>query len=262
MELTLTIGNTRYQADLRTQHDLSIPLSAGQGRLSAWYVDPIQIEAVRTEQFTGAVSEGGSVNFRNIAFNPHGHGTHTECMGHITPTVHSVNETFREFLLPATLVSVTPQASPLAIEPKNDLVIRPEDLPDSCPSPALIIRTLPNPNDKRVRAYSDSNPPYLLPETMQKIVDLGVEHLLIDLPSVDREKDGGALACHHLFWGIPSHPRGSATITELIYVPDEVRDGHYLLNLQVAPFENDASPSRPVLYPLFALPGGCGEGTP
>jgi len=41
--------------------------------------------------------------------------------------------------------------------------------------------------------------------------------------------------------------RIDSTITELIYVPNEVLDGAYLLNLQIAPFESDASPSRPLL---------------
>ena len=40
------------------------------------------------------------------------------------------------------------------------------------------------------------------------------------------------------------------TITELIYVPEEVTDRQYLLNLQIAPFENDASPSKPILYAI------------
>ncbi|HBB80565.1 MAG TPA: metal-dependent hydrolase, partial [Cryomorphaceae bacterium] len=30
-----------------------------------------------------------------------------------------------------------------------------------------------------------------------------------------------------------------------------VPDGVYLLNLQVAPLENDAAPSRPILYSLI-----------
>ncbi|MBK9767712.1 MAG: hypothetical protein IPP63_12210 [Chloracidobacterium sp.] len=38
-----------------------------------------------------------------------------------------------------------------------------------------------------------------------------------------------------------------STITELIYVPNEVSDGVYLLNLQIAPFATDAAPSRPML---------------
>ena len=42
-----------------------------------------------------------------------------------------------------------------------------------------------------------------------------------------------------------------ATITEFIYVTNEIFDGDYLLNLQFAPFENDAAPSRPVLIRII-----------
>ena len=44
--------------------------------------------------------------------------------------------------------------------------------------------------------------------------------------------------------------RFNCTITEMIYVYEEIQDGSYLLNLQFASFENDASPSKPVLYSL------------
>jgi hypothetical protein len=37
----------------------------------------------------------------------------------------------------------------------------------------------------------------------------------------------------------------------MIYVPNKVEDGKYILNLLIAPFQNDASPSKPVLYKLF-----------
>jgi hypothetical protein len=39
----------------------------------------------------------------------------------------------------------------------------------------------------------------------------------------------------------------------MIYVPDEISDGEYLLNLQIAPFVSDASPSRPVLFKIKNL---------
>jgi len=42
-----------------------------------------------------------------------------------------------------------------------------------------------------------------------------------------------------------------ATITEMIYVPDWVHDGFYLLNIQIASFVNDASPSKPILYQIL-----------
>jgi hypothetical protein len=36
----------------------------------------------------------------------------------------------------------------------------------------------------------------------------------------------------------------------MIFVNNEVKDGSYILNLQMASFENDASPSKPVLYQI------------
>jgi hypothetical protein len=33
-------------------------------------------------------------------------------------------------------------------------------------------------------------------------------------------------------------------------VEDKIKDGHYLLNLQIASFDNDASPSKPVIYKI------------
>ena len=71
---------------------------------------------------------------------------------------------------------------------------------------------------------------------------------MVDLPSVDQERDEGELAFHHAFWDVPLEPNVTRTITEFIYVPDDVRDGNYILELQVSPMKNDASPSRPVLY--------------
>ena len=79
-------------------------------------------------------------------------------------------------------------------------------------------------------------------------MECGVKHLLLDLPSVDREEDGGALLGHKAFWQYPENARNNCTITELIYVPDRILDGDYLLNLQIASLELDVSPSKPLLY--------------
>ena len=115
---------------------------------------------------------------------------------------------------------------------------------------ALIIRTIPNEINKRKKNYSHTNPPYFLKEAMDYIVNQGVRHLLVDVPSVDKEKDGGQLVAHKSFWKFPDDIRHGCTITELIYVPKIIEDGMYLLNLQCVPFENDASPSRPLLFKL------------
>jgi len=118
---------------------------------------------------------------------------------------------------------------------------------------AVVIRTLPNTDEKLSKNYSNTNPPYFEPEALDFLRQKGVKHLLTDLPSVDREVDGGKLLAHHAYWksGRPSDK--GCTITEFVFVPNEIKDGLYLLNLQIAPFENDAAPSKPILYKLFDL---------
>jgi len=120
----------------------------------------------------------------------------------------------------------------------------------------LIVRTLPNDDSKLSRVYDEEHlPPYFTAEAMKCISERGVRHLLVDLPSIDRLFDEGDLTNHRIFWNVEpgsrdvnAHTRRSSTVTELIYVPDNVPDGEYLLNLQIAPWQTDAAPSRPVLF--------------
>lgn len=230
--------------------DISIPLRANDRNPKAWYVDAPRFEPVRTERFTGSVLEGGAVNFRNIYFNPHGHGTHTECLGHITKEVYSINDVLTEFFFTAKLVSLLPRRKENGSD--VDFVIVADQLSAlDIKAEALIIRTMPNSVEKTTRNYSASNPPYFDSECVQVLLDAGVKHFITDLPSVDREVDGGELNFHHAFWGVPKNPNFERTITELAFIQNDIKDGEYLLNLHVAPFANDASPSRPVLYKIY-----------
>lgn len=245
MKATFKIDDSVVTVDLSNPLDISITLEASKNNPLAWYLDIPKIEPVKTDNWIGKVSEGASVNFNNISFNPHAHGTHTECIGHITPEFHSVNEVLKNFFFITEVISVVPENS------GEDRVIsgnQIKNLLDGKHPEALVIRTLPNMESKKVQDYSNSNWPYLKQEAATFIREIGVQHLLIDLPSVDKEKDDGKLLAHKAFWGYPQSPRLNATITELIYVPDHIEDGRYLLNLQIAPFHNDASPSKPVLY--------------
>lgn len=247
MNAIVHYNGNEYTIQLNHPLDISLSLSPETGHVLAWYLSPLTIEPVRMGDWVGEVKQGAAVNFRNIFFNPHGHGTHTETVGHITAGDVSVNKHFREFFCFATLITVTPQ------QQGEDLVISLESLQSLLPevTEAVILRTLPNGTDKCRKNYSNTNPPYLEASAAEWLREQGVRHLLIDLPSVDKEQDGGALAAHHAFWNYPQHPRYEATITELVYVPDEIKDGVYFMNLQTAPFENDASPSRPLLFHLI-----------
>ncbi|WP_423997483.1 cyclase family protein [Maribacter sp. IgM3_T14_3] len=247
MKTTITDNAKEYHIDLSEPLDISIPITSEDDNVNAWYVKAPTIEPHREANFTGSIAAGSSTNFYDISFNPHSHGTHTECVGHISAEHQSVNQNLKQFFFLAEVITITPS------EENGDLVITKEQLQNVLGNhtpAALVIRTLPNTVSKRNRQYSHTNPPYILEDAMLFIRELGVEHLLIDLPSVDKEKDDGKLLAHKAFWNFNGDVRFGATITEFIFVPDAIFDGSYFLNLQVAPFENDASPSRPVLYKI------------
>ena len=243
-----------FEVDLSKPIDISISLSNTDENPIAWYIEKPVIEPVVFGDWIGKVSEGSSsTNFNNIFFNPHGHGTHTECLGHITKEFYSINQSLKQFFFLAELISVQPELQ------NDDLVITKiqiENALNGISPEAIIIRTLPNTSEKLSKKYSNTNPPYLSEEAAIFIRESGIQHLLIDLPSVDKEHDQGKLLAHKAFWNVKdvanlnADARINSTITEMIFVNDAVKDGSYLLNLQIAPFENDASPSKPILFAI------------
>ena len=253
MEVTVKVGRENYAFDSALALDISIPVRFDEKGLSAFGSAPPKRQAYTTEGFTGDVKQGGSCNCDMLTFSPHLSGTHTECAGHIIADAMAVCDVIKQSLIPATAVTVTP-------ENKNgDAVIGLDALAAALSGrdgnflKALVIRTLPNEESKRTRHYSAA--PYFLPEAMSHIASLGVEHLVVDLPSIDRLADGGKLSNHHIFWNVQPQSRKldsksfpARTITELVYVPDNVADGIYMLDLQVAAIMSDAAPSRPLLY--------------
>jgi kynurenine formamidase len=243
-----------FEVDLSKPIDISISLSNTDENPIAWYIEKPVIEPVVFGDWIGKVSEGSSsTNFNNIYFNPHGHGTHTECLGHITKEFYSINQSLKQFFFLAELISVKPELQ------NDDLVITKiqiENALNGISPEAIIIRTLPNTSEKLSKKYSNTNPPYLSEDAAIFIRESGIQHLLIDLPSVDKEHDQGKLLAHKAFWNVKdvanlnADARINSTITEMIFVNDTVKDGSYLLNLQIAPFENDASPSKPILFAI------------
>tara|TARA_R110000868_G_scaffold9349_7_gene46796 strand:+ start:7306 stop:8055 length:750 start_codon:yes stop_codon:yes gene_type:complete len=247
VKATIKYKKETYKIDLSRPLDISIPLKGNVSNVNAWYIEQPKITPHTEGEFIGKVSEGASTNFNDIWFNPHAHGTHTECVGHITEEFHSVNQNLKQYFFLAKVITIAPEKQ------GDDFVISKKQLQyalKDSKSEAVVIRTLPNLKDKLSKQYSNSNPPYVLEEAAQFLVDIGVAHVLIDLPSVDKEKDGGALLAHNAFWNTNGQIRKQATITEFIFVDNAIKDGLYMLNIQLAPFENDASPSRPVLYKI------------
>ncbi len=245
MLATIQYNSKKHQIDLSKPLDISMSLSDSKDNVNAWYISKPKIKPAEVDGVVISVEKGAVVNFNNIEFNPHAHGTHTECVGHITKEFYSINQHLKQFFFFAELITVAPEKL------GDDFVISKKQLQfvlGNKKREAVIIRTMPNTTEKLSMQYSNTNPPFLLEDAAIFLREKGVKHLLIDLPSVDKEKDDGELLCHNAFWNTAGKLRLDATITEFIFVANAIEDGTYFLNIQIAPFENDASPSRPVLY--------------
>ena len=248
MITTIQYNSRKLKIDLSQPLDISIPIKGGKSNINAWYIGEPKIEPEVFDGDTISVAEGAAVNFNTITFNPHSHGTHTETVGHITKEKYSVNKYLKQFFFLAEVVTVAPEKL------GDDYVISAKQLQFALGNKkreALVVRTMPNTRDKKSRQYSNTNWTYFQEDAIKLLVKKGIKHLLIDLPSVDREEDGGELKGHNTFWNTKGKIRKDATITELIYVSNKIEDGMYMLNLQIAPFENDATPSKPILYKVI-----------
>ncbi len=248
MKATIEYNSRKIEVNISNPIDISIPIDSTKKNVNAWYLDDPTITAEKIDGETIKVSEGAVVNFNTIHFNPHSHITHTECVGHITEEVHSVNKNLKYFIFLTEVVTIAP------LFHNGDFMIGVKQLKTALKNKkrdAIVIRTLPNLDDKKSMQYSNTNPTYLSEKAAIYLREKGIKHLLVDLPSVDKENDNGKLLSHNAFWNTAGEIRMDATITEFIYVPNDVEDGEYLLNLMIAPFENDATPSKPVLYKII-----------
>ncbi len=274
MIVSFTISGQNYRIDTKKPLDLAIPLNFDGAQPNAYGVGKAVSKPCEAGAIVGDTRQNGSCNFEQITLIPHCNGTHTECVGHITNERISIHDCLKDAFIPASLISVKPENTnetneTYAIElSENDKLITRKSIENALRIPSsrfqipniegLIIRTLPNDESKLTREYLEIIPPFFSTEAMKFIVEIGVKHLLVDMPSIDRIFDEGKLSNHRIFWNIEAgkfelnaKSRKNNTITELILVPNFIEDGFYLLNLQIAAFAADASPARPILFEIF-----------
>ncbi len=269
MKLNLELNGKQYRVATEDATSLAIPLQFNGAQPNHFGASKASAKPVEADGFIGDTRRGGSCNVQTVSFVPHCNGTHTESVSHIVNDHFAVGQLAKQ-LIPATVITVVPQ---LATECNDSYrpTLAPEDKViskalltaelsefDRDLVTALVIRTLPNSEAKQSLVYdSDNQPPFLTSDAIDYMNQKGVQHLLVDFPSIDKMYDEGMLSNHHTFWNVTQESHvadesvaSNKTITEMIFVPDQVNDGHYLLSLNIAAFESDAAPSRPVIYPL------------
>ncbi|QDG50723.1 cyclase family protein [Persicimonas caeni] len=271
-EVCFEVDGESYRADMSRVWDLAIRLDFDGPQPNAFHLGEARAKAVEAGDFVGDTRLGGSANCADVHLNPHGNGTHTECVGHIVDEPVAVGELAKTPLMPAVVLSVPLVSFADSGESyggkhaDDDRVITRHALESAfaeieAPAAfcqAAVLRTLPNSPDKTGRRYSGTNPPYPTSDAIAWLREMGCEHVVLDLPSLDREDDGGILPNHHQFFGVPQGEHSLAgaepsthTVTEMAFVSDEVADGIWLLDLQLPRFALDAAPSRPLLVEVI-----------
>lgn len=276
MKLEFEHRNQRYVSDTKDAISIAITLKFEGPQPNHFGTDAATRDSLRLGEFVGDTKLGGSCNVDVLKLVPHCNGTHTETVSHIVHEPIEIGDAAIDWGCLAALVSLPTRAADQTNETyrpalnSTDSVITRTDLQRAMQTfanvraEALIIRTLPNDVDKRTRQYANARvpgPAFFTAEAMEYIDSLDCQHLLVDIPSVDRMYDEGLLTNHHIFWRVRegSHSRVpetrcDRTITEMIFVPDHVEDGLCLLNLQVPAFALDAAPSRPLIIPVQLRP--------
>jgi len=249
----------QYTSDLKAGVSLAKPIQFSESETNPWQVESASKSPVRVDDFVGNTTAGGPCNVDRLSLVPHCHGTHTETIGHIVDSDHFVTDILIPPVVSAVMVSVRPIVASKTSDTYQPLL---KDA-DQVITADLLAAQLDKWKEFSVNALivrTGSSRAFFTSEAMAAIAETGVQHLLVDLPSVDRLDDDGLLSNHRIFWNVESgsrqvnaNSRLTHTITELIQVPSQINDGHCLLSIQVPSIDSDAALSRPIMLPITRI---------
>ena len=254
-----------YRIDTQNSFDISIPYDFNGAQPNFYDVNEGQLKHLQSGGTIYSVAKGAGCNVPEISLNIHCSGTHTESAGHLLENPGDVGMLLKDIIMPAVLITVCPisfsdsgESYHCDVESDEQIIskqfIQNEfEIWEEYQPQALIIRTTPNPTQKKFYRYTNNTPLFFTNDALRFIKSINICHLVVDLPSIDRMVDNGILGNHRIFWGDGENirgdinPKSTDTVTELAFMPNDVPDGFYFLNLQLPHFVCDAAPSRPIL---------------
>jgi len=255
MKISIEHNNKDFIVDTSLGVDISIPTDFKNNIGPKFYdKSPPSVNYYKTSNHEYNLDKNKSCNVPIINLNIHCSGTHTESAKHILKDASPINKIKCPTFIACQLISVLPEQSlkeeyHAEIDNKDQLITKEQLMKslgdNSSFNEGLIIRTMPNGNSKKNRDYNLEEHPFLTNDAILYIEEIGVKHLIVDIPSIDKYDDGGKLGNHHIFFNNKSN-----TLTELAFIPNECKDGKYFLSLNISNFSLDAAPSRPVIFSI------------
>ena len=209
--------NTDEGMDLSIRNDFSgnAPIFYGSEQPKA--------NALRSNDFIGDIKEGGSCNVPVVTLDIHCTGTHTESIAHVIDSEEKISDVCPYGMIPAWLTSVelceaNDTNESYHCDIASNLLITKKELQKNILESysALIIRTLPNYDSKKTRDYDVKPAPFFTNDAID----------------------------HIRFF------KQGKTISELLFIPNDLKDGFGFLQIQIPNWGLDAAPSRPIFYSI------------
>ncbi|MDQ7051230.1 MAG: cyclase family protein [Enterobacterales bacterium] len=212
MQIKIVIDNIHYLALIDQAVSIAINLDLGGPQPNHFGAPNASSHTLEMGSYIGDTRRGGSCNANVLTLIPHCNGTHTESVSHIINQLVAVHKAINQSLFPTRLISLRPIAASQcedsyqpSLQSENQVFTR-EQLENSLMNYSdtqlhgLVVRSLPNDKSKKQRCYDQQNyPPFFTNEAMDYIFERGVQHLLVDFPSVDKMYDDGLLSNHRIF---------------------------------------------------------------
>ena len=257
MKINIEHNNKLYQIDPKDGISISIPMNFNDSNNPKFYDESNPKKEFYTyNDIEYNMNRNAGCDVPLVKFNVHCSGTHTETAAHVFNDSHSIGDLIDLNFIPAILISVHPESStndeyhsPIN---DDDKIISKRILEQSLDSETefidcIIIRTLPNSEDKKNKNYNNFSYPFLSNDAVYFLKKKGVKHIIIDTPSIDKSDDDGQLKNHKIFF-LDNKSINKNTVTELAYIPDTCIDGRYFVCIGFPNFQLDAAPSNPVIY--------------
>ncbi len=118
----------------------------------------------------------------------------------------------------------------------------------------IMINTGNNPLEKTFQGQNEM--PFFTNEAMEYLSQqTHIQHLIVDLPSIDKAHDEGKLSNHHIWWQVNPQSkvlqetsRSDRTVSEWVFYPRNCKDGKYFVIYQAPLWGLDAVPTSIWLY--------------
>jgi len=215
-------------------------------------------------QFTGDVRKGGSCNLDVLNYIPH-NLTHVETAAHIVsydcnpPWIADIPaENFSGIVYVIDLTDIRIEQGRLISRNEIERKLRNNRLPVTM----LAIKTKASefPQDYD---FSDKGFIALDAEAAKGIHDYSIvinskkfiiDCLILDLPSIDPERDGGKLSAHRSYFGLPETGHYSQNVEKRILIElayfSEIEEGYYYAVLTPSRFQTNAAATEILFWPL------------